>query len=208
MARSWERRRATEAPLAQKVEAREGQRPAPGRPGPLYLRAQPLLVPGGAFDYHTYVFVDSTGCSNFPRPGSAAPWLSKTRLSPRAYPLPKLLPRAANPPRRSAPGKKRPCGQHSRKARNASRNSRLFPAIRSAGYTPRPISPGGIPSAIWAFPAIPRTRAASTRQCTADGSGPCDSSRASARPRTPTSASATFSPRARPGYPRHLICRH
>ena len=48
------------------------------------------------------------------------------------------------------------------------------------------------------FPASSRSRAASTRRCTAAGCGRCASSPASAPPRRPTSASTTCSSTARP----------
>ena len=63
------------------------------------------------------------------------------------------------------------------------------------------------PSAIGAARASTRSRAASTRRCTAGGCGRCASSPASAPPRRPTSASATCSTTARPGSRPRSTCR-
>ena len=71
--------------------------------------------------------------------------------------------------------------------------------------TPRPTCRE--PDADRAAGRVSRSRAASTRRCTAGGCGRCASSPGSARRRRPTSASATCSTTGRPGSRRRSTCR-
>ena len=86
-------------------------------------------------------------------------------------------------------------------------SSRRSPAPR----TSRSYTPENVERRLRARPRLPgrvsRSRAASTRRCTAAGCGRCASSRASAPPRRRTSASATCSTTGRPGSRPRSTCR-
>ena len=80
---------------------------------------------------------------------------------------------------------------------------------RSPTSTPPPTSrrPASIPSATSACRASSRSPAASSRRCTAAGSGRCASTPASRPPRRRTTGSATSSSRARPACRSRSTCR-
>ena len=81
-----------------------------------------------------------------------------------------------------------------------SRGEPIQPLYTEADLPPTRTPTIGLPG------AVSRSRAASTRRCTAAGCGRCASSPASAPPRRPTSASATCSTTGRPGCRRPSTC--
>ena len=98
--------------------------------------------------------------------------------------LPEMAARPATPPRT------RPPARSPRWSAPTTSASSPTPGSRSSASTPRTTSPRASRSAS-ASPARRPSPAASTRACTATGSGRCASTPASPPPRTPTSATAT-----------------
>src|ERR1051326_479163 len=90
---------------------------------------------------------------------------------------------------------------------DAGRHQRLPDFLRWNAYTPKKILQTMMPPGIRASLANFLTRAGFIPPCTAAGCGPCGSTRDSAPPRNPTSATGTCWTKGKRDYPWPSICR-